>query len=187
MPPQATLYLAGPRSATVYLNGRHVESVESDITLALGMHVFAIPVEDFLKSGQNTLALEVVRGRGVTGFTSSALVMQQTFGEVLVAKIVPRAAGIVAPALMMSSPNWKSALTSAPGWEQPGFDDSDWQPVQALGGIESTLDLFQWNADAGLYDWPGYDGISPFLAHRRIVAQTILSSSQAHLRMEDLD
>ena len=32
----------------------------------------------------------------------------------------------------------------------------------SLGPIESSIDLLQWNADAGMYDWPGYDGISPF-------------------------
>ena len=30
------------------------------------------------------------------------------------------------------------------------------------------MEMFQWNADAGLYNWPGYDGISGYLAHMPI-------------------
>jgi alpha-L-rhamnosidase len=179
VPHDATLYVAGPRSVEVYLNGQLVERVESDITQPLGMHVFAAHVAPFLHAGRNVLAMKVVRGRGVTGFTNSALVMQQTFGEVVVAKIVPRPAGVMAPALMMSGPAWKSILNEQAGWQKADFDDASWAPVHALGGIESSLDLFQWNADAGMYDWPGYDGISPFLAHRRISAASIVSLTEA--------
>ena len=186
VPAQATLYIAGPRSAEVYLNGHLVEKVESDITQPLGMHVFAIPVVRYLAHGTNTLAMKVVRGRGVTGFTNSALVMQQTFGEILVAKIMPRAPGVMAPALMMTTPAWKSTTDVETGWETVAFNDSSWKHVQTLGGIESTLDLFQWNADAGLYAWPGFDGISPFLAHRRVAAQALLSMTQASSRLENV-
>jgi hypothetical protein len=175
IPPAATLYVAGPRSAEIYLNGRLVERVASDITQPLGMHVFAVPVQSFLHRGPNTLALKVVRGRGVTGFTNSALVMQQTFGEVLLAKIILRAPGIFAPTILLSGPGWKSTAQSTDGWEAVSFNDASWKPAEALGAAESTLDLFQWNADAGLYDWPGYDGISPFLAHRRIAVAKILN------------
>jgi hypothetical protein len=48
--------------------------------------------------------------------------------------------------------------------------------VQSIGGIESSIDLFQWNADAGMYDWPGYDGISPFLAHKNVAANKVAAS-----------
>ena len=186
VPAQATLYVAGPRSAVIYLNGQLIESVDCDVTQPLGLHVFAVPVAAYLKPGRNLLAMKVVRGRGVTGFTNSALVMQQTFGEVLVAKIIPRGPGIFATSLMMSGPDWKSTTVDSSRWEKPDFDDSSWKPVQSLGGIESSLDLFQWNADAGLYDWPGYDGISPFLAHRRIVAHEILSAIHGSSRFENL-
>ena len=186
VPAHATLYIAGPRAAEIYLNGNRVQHVESDVTQPLGMHVFAIPVDAALKPGNNVLALKVVRGRGVTGFTNSALVMQQTFGEVLVAKIVPQLPGVQGTALVMSDGRWKSSLTESPGWQSAAFDDGAWQPVQALGGIESTLDLFQWNADAGLYDWPGYDGISPFLAHRRIVAHSLLNATESASQIDGL-
>jgi len=93
VPQEATLYLAGPRRVKVWINGQLAEEVESDVTSPLGMHVFATSVAKFLHSGQNTIAIEAVRGRGVTGFANSALVRQQTFGQVLVAKIVARAQG----------------------------------------------------------------------------------------------
>ena len=93
--------------------------------------------------------------------------------------------GVAAP-VVMSDQAWKSSTTEVSGWESPAFDDSAWANVQSLGGIESSIDLFQWNADAGLYDWPGYDGISPFLAHRRIPIREILSATQGNSSFDNL-
>ena len=96
VPREATLYIAGPRSVSVWVNGQMVEKVRSDTSSPLGMHVFAAPVARALHAGDNVIAIEAVRGRGVTGFANSALVQQQTSGRVLVAKIVPRAEGVEA-------------------------------------------------------------------------------------------
>lgn len=178
VPANATLYIAGPRSVKVWLNGQLAEQVESDTSSPLGMHVFATPVAKYLRPGKNTIAIEAVRGRGVTGFANSALVRQQTFGQVIVAKILPLAPWVynadTAP-LMMSGRDWKSSIHFSNGWQNADFNDSGWRPVQSIGGIESSVDLFQWNADAGLYNWPGYDGISPYLAHLKIPARGILA------------
>jgi hypothetical protein len=176
VPKDATLYIAGPRRIQVWLNGRLAESVESDVTSPLGMHVFETSVAAFLKSGTNTVAIEAVRGRGVTGFANSALVRQQTFGQVLVVKILPKPRDVFGPALVLSDRAWKNSVAAPAGWQQPSFDDAAWKPVQSIGGIESSVDLFQWNADAGLYNWPGYDGISGYLAHLPIPASGILAS-----------
>ena len=92
------------------------------------------------------------------------------------AKIVPRAEGVEAPALMISDTDWRSSTTAEKGWEQAGFHDAAWKPVEAFGGIESNIEMFQWNADAGLYDWPGYDGISRFLAHMPLRAMSVMAS-----------
>ncbi|MDP9051195.1 MAG: alpha-L-rhamnosidase [Acidobacteriota bacterium] len=175
VPAEATLYVAGPRSVKVWLNGRLAEQIESDVTSPLGMHVFATNVAKLLMPGANTIAIEAVRGRGVSGFANSALLRQQTFGQVVVAKIVPAAQGIDAPPLMISDAQWKSSIAPTDGWENQAFNDGSWKPVQSIGGIESSIELFQWNADAGLYDWPGYDGISGYLAHKPIPASGILS------------
>lgn len=163
VPSSATLYIAGPRSVKIYLNGQLIDRVESNIDSPLGMHVYATNLSGHLQQGSNTLALEVIRGRGIVSLSNSRIVEQQTLGEVLVAKIVPAASWVDAPAILISSPQWKSNLTATSGWEQPSFDDRGWANVQSLGSMEGSIDLFQWNADAGLYDWPGYSGISPFL------------------------
>lgn len=176
VPKDATLYIAGPRRIKVWLNGKLAENIESDVTSPLGMHVFETNVARYLRPGTNTIAIEAVRGRGVTGFANSALVRQQTFGQVIVAKILPDPRDVSGPALMTSDKSWKSSLTAPAGWEQPFFDDTAWKPVQSIGGIESSVELFQWNADAGLYNWPGYDGISGYLAHLPIPAVGILAS-----------
>lgn len=176
VPKEATLYIAGPRSVSVWVNGQPVEKVASDTSSPLGMHVFATPVARALRAGDNVIAIEAVRGRGVTGFANSRLVQQQTSGRVLVAKIVPRAEGVEAPDLMHSGPGWRSSTTAEKGWEQPGFHDAGWKPAEAFGGIESSIEMYQWNADAGLYNWPGYDGISPFLAHMPLRVMSVMAS-----------
>jgi hypothetical protein len=181
-PATATLYIAGPRWARVFLNGKLVEDVKSDLDSPLGMHVFAGGVAHFLRAGRNTLAIEAVRGRGIVSASNSAKVSQQTFGEVLAVKIVPARRGVDAAALIASDGQWKSALHAAAGWELPAFDDSAWPRVQSLGGIESDIDFFQWSGDAGLYDWPGYDGVSPFLARYSLapVAVTHVFEGRSH-------
>jgi hypothetical protein len=186
VPADATLYIAGPRRVTVWINGQLAEQVESDVTSPLGMHVFAAGVARYLRPGANTIAIEAVRGRGVTGFANSALLRQETFGQVMVVKLIPKPLNVDGPALMRSGTDWKSAAAPSPGWEQPGFDDSQWPQVQSIGSIEGSIELLQWNADAGLYDWPGYDGISGYLAHLRVPATGIIAQyagrgSFAHL------
>jgi hypothetical protein len=155
------------------VNGSLAERISSDFLNPLGIHVFRIDVARLLKPGRNVIAIEAVRGRGVPGFVNSALAMQQIFGEVLVAKLVPAAGGVNAPAILVSGPDWKGTLHSSTGWEQPSFDDSAWPAVTPLSPIEGSIDLFQWNADAGLYDWPGYEGASPFLAHMFLPAARV--------------
>ena len=120
VPRQATLYIAGPRSVDVWLNGILAEHVESDVTSPLGMHVFATNVAKYLQPGVNTIAIEVVRGRGVTGFANSALVRQQTFGQVLVVKLLPQPEWVDGPALLISDKQWKSASAAPEGWQTGG-------------------------------------------------------------------
>ena len=187
VPAHATFYVAGPRSATVYVNGQLAERVSSDLLNPLGLHVFRTDVARMLKPGRNVIALEAVRGRGIAGFVDSALSMQQIFGEVLVAKLVPAAGGVNAPAILISGPNWKGTLHAAAGWEQPSFNDSSWPAVTPLSPIEGSIDLFQWNADAGLYDWPGYEGASPFLAHTYLPAAKVQDVMPGRSSFENLD
>jgi alpha-L-rhamnosidase len=185
--PAATLYVAGPRSVVVYVNGVLAEKVAADTPSPLGMHVFRTDVTKLLKPGHNLLAIQAVRGRAVPGFVNDAAAMQLIFGEVLVAKIVPAEGGMNAPAILMSGPQWKGALNASDGWEQPGYDDSAWPAVAALGPIESSINFFQWNADAGLYDWPGYEGASPFLAHVFLPAMDVEDFAPGRSQFENLE
>ena len=186
VPNAATLYLAGPRSVVVYVNGTLTEQIAADSVSPLDMHVFSADITKLLKPGRNLLAIEAVRGHGVPGFVNSVTAMQQIFGEVLVAKIVPAAVGIDAPALLISGPQWKGTLRAPDDWERPGFNDAGWPAVAAIGPIEGSIDFLQWNADAGLYDWPGYEGESPFLAHMFLPATRIDDVTTGRSRFENL-
>jgi alpha-L-rhamnosidase len=45
----------------------------------------------------------------------------------------------------------------------------------------------QWDADAGLYDWPGYDGIFGYLDHMDIPASTVLARYKGRGALANLD
>jgi len=162
-PAHATLYLAGPRSATIYLNGQRAGQYQLNLNLPMGIRVYACDVTGALRVGKNTLAIEAVRGPSIGSGADNRLSIQQTRGEVLALKIVPAAPGIDAPPLLVSDAQWKASMQASGDWKSAAFDDSGWPAADSLGGIESSIEFFQWNADAGMYAWPGYDGISPFL------------------------
>ncbi|MGA7785309.1 MAG: alpha-L-rhamnosidase C-terminal domain-containing protein [Candidatus Acidiferrales bacterium] len=146
-PAVATLYLAGPERLRVYVNGEMLANAERDPKSSLRPLVIAIDVSHNLHAGWNTLAVAATRGNR------------------LAAKIIPRGGGVVAAAILLSGPGWKCNLGAERGWEKPEFNDGAWKAVQALGGIENSVGFMRWNEDAAMYRWPGYDGISPFLAH----------------------
>jgi hypothetical protein len=145
-PEAATLYLAGPREAEVYVNGTPAARLAADPLSRLEMHVFVADLTRFLHSGDNAIAIEADHGRK------------------LVAKIIPAPIGILASPIFTSGSDWKVSQQAPNGWSGAPFDDRSWSPA-AGGSIESNIDFFQWNEDAGLYNWPGYEGASPFLAH----------------------
>jgi hypothetical protein len=147
-PAAATFYVAGPRAVDLWLNGQAVGHFLADPLSRLKEQVFygRIP-EGVLHAGDNIVATEAQGG------------------DHLVAKILPTGPMEFAPAIFISDARWKATTQAIGGWEKPEFDDSSWPEVDAWGPIESNIDFFQWNDDAGMYDWPGYEGASPFLAH----------------------
>jgi alpha-L-rhamnosidase len=163
IPPHATLYVAGPRSVKAWLNGKLVLDESADPQSPLGTHVFRSDVHSAMRTGRNVLAIEAVRGRGIVAASDSKIVQQIAFGETLVAKIVLAAPGLVDPPVAITNTAWRSVVAASEGWQAPDFDDHEWPHVQSLGPIESSPDFFQWNTDAGMYDWPGYMGMSPYL------------------------
>jgi hypothetical protein len=187
VPRQATLYIAGPRSAKIWLNGALLADFTSDLNSPLGMHVFAVSVASALHPGANNLAIEAVRGKGVMSFPNTEAVRQLTAGLVLVAKIVPAPEGVPASDLLHTDGSWKSSTVANAGWNQPDAGIEGWQPVQSLGGIESNIEFLQWNADAGLYAWPGYEGTSSFLAHMPVPVARVLASYRGDGALVGLD
>ena len=167
LPKSATLYIAGPREAHVYLNGRRIDDFYFNTDAPIGFRVFHTSVISALQAGDNVLAIEAVRGRGVVSGVGSKAMHQLAYGEVLAEKMIPAAFGVEAPALLISDSNWRSLVSSASGapehWTDSTFDDSSWQRVASLGPVESNVDFFQWSVDAGMYGWPGYRGMSPTL------------------------
>ncbi|MGC2619518.1 MAG: alpha-L-rhamnosidase, partial [Acidobacteriaceae bacterium] len=157
-PAEATLYLAGPAAAHAWLNGTPAGNFEQDPLSRLKFEVFSANVAPLLHAGDNVLAIEASRG------------------SELVAKIVPAAQSVFAPAIVISGPDWKATTQAAANSQAAAFDDSSWPAVTAHGGIESNIDFFQWNDDAGLYAWPGYSGTSPFLAHADLSAARVLDT-----------
>ena len=187
VPHQATLYLAGPRSVRVYVNGELADQVEADLSSPLTMHVFASPIAKYLRLGNNTVAIAAVRGRGKWCRCTSRASKWESRGLTLVAKLIAARPHQDGPVLLISGPAWKGSLTAADGWEKSNFDDSSWRDVEAFGGIESSIEMFQWNMDAGLYDWPGYEGASPFLAHLYLPAENVTHVYVGRNSIEHLD
>ena len=168
-PSKATLYVAGPQQVAVYLNGQLVGNFKNEPAVRLRPFVFYLDVSQQLKVGSNVVAMQVMGG------------------DRLAVKVLPSAPEELAPALLLSGPDWKFSTEVQAGWERADFDDRNWKPVVALGGIESNIDFFQWNSDANLYRWPGYDGISPFLAHLPLPASKVTDTFEGLGHLEHME
>ncbi|HEV2487058.1 MAG TPA: alpha-L-rhamnosidase C-terminal domain-containing protein [Terracidiphilus sp.] len=173
LPSVASLYLVGPRSAKAFLNGKLVMDQAADAASPLNTHVFRADISSALRIGQNVLAIEAVRGRGIVAASTVPEVQQLAYGEVLVVKVVPAGLGVDAVPLAHSNSTWRGVAAAPQGWQAPGFDDRAWPHVQSLGPIESRAEFFQWNIDAGMYDWPGYLGMSPYLRTYTLLAANV--------------
>jgi alpha-L-rhamnosidase len=187
IPDAATLYIAGPREAHVYLNGHLLADFTSNIDAPINFRVFHADATQALRIGDNTLAIEAIRGRGVASGARAIATQQLAYGEVLAAEIIPAAFGVEAPALIITDTNWRSTATRAGHWQDSAFDDRAWPAVASLGPIEGNKDLFQWNADAGMYAWPGYMGMSEPLRTYTLKPQAVTHVYAAHSRLANLD
>jgi alpha-L-rhamnosidase len=187
IPGAATLYIAGPREAYVYLNGHLLADFTSNIDAPINFRVFHADATQALKLGDNVLTIEAIRGRGVVSGAGPIATQQLAYGEVLAAKIVPAAFGIEAPALIISDPSWRSTVTLADHWQDPAFDDHIWPLAASLGPIEGNIDFFQWNADAGMFAWPGYMGMSAALRTYSLQPQAITHVYAAHSKLANLE
>jgi hypothetical protein len=174
VPEHATLYLAGPRQAAIYVNGKEIGRYQMNLDFRMGIRVHAFDVTSALHAGKNVVAVQAMRGPWASNEAWDNVSRHLQRGEVLAAMIVPAVRGIAASPLMMSDGHWKAMTGTAPaGWQSASYNDASWPDADDLGGIESSIDLYQANADAGMYAWPGYDGISPFLAHYPLDAMRV--------------
>jgi hypothetical protein len=167
VPARATFYVSGPSRATIFINGVRAADFVMPQDATFRPRVFEFEATHFLHAGANVFAIQAV------GIFNRRLPKSLDQGLFLLAKLVPAAPEIDRPALLRSGAGWKVSVTAKDGWEKPAFADKDWESAQSFGTVESNIDLLQWNMDAGLYRWPGYDGISPFLGHVPIPAKTI--------------
>lgn len=192
LPPHATLYLAGPRQARVYLNGHQVAEFAPRAQSWMPFETQWADVGALLRPGRNVLAIEAVRGFSHSHHTNGLRTKQVNWGEVLVAKILAAPLAESGPALLISNAEWRgtkvlSKGTLSEGWQQPQFDDHLWPRVQSLGGMESSDEFYQWHADTGLYNWPGYLGVSSALRRYWMLPVKAVAEGDARFeRVEDL-
>lgn len=169
VPAAATLYIAGPEHIRAYLNGQLMATADRDPKAKTWPLVSVSDAVKNLRKGTNVLAIE------------------STGGSPLVAKIIPASTGVVAPAVFITGPSVKVSLNKAPRWQESDFDDASWPAVKLFGSIETKTSSFrrdflvasniEWNSDSEMYRWPGYDGISDFLAHLPLPAEGIRNVS----------
>lgn len=163
LPAEATLYISGPDHLEAFLNGAQVAAADRDPKAKTYPLVVVASVAKSLRADRNVLAIEA---RG---------------GSPIAAKLVPAAEGVMAKALVITGPGWKASVREESGWQQPDFKDTAWAQATALGSIDSKVEGYrpwvmktsnlEWNSDSEMYRWPGYGGISPFLAHLSIEAK----------------
>jgi alpha-L-rhamnosidase len=155
VPDQATLYLIGPYSYTLFVNATRISQHVNSPALIAELPVAISNIRANLHPGQNTLAV------------------QGSDGDAFALKIVPASQGIDAPPLLISDENWKASTTAPPGWEELEFDDSSWSAAQSLGSLEADFHRFQGNRDLEMYQWPGYEGIASLLDHAPLSATVV--------------
>jgi alpha-L-rhamnosidase len=171
VPQHATLYVAGPEASSAYLDGKLVDKVQQNPASPLKMPVYITDVSGKLHAGKNVLALEITPGDD----------------DQLVVKIVPATEGVAAAALLISDSSWKSSFAADSEWQNSGFSDGSWTPVAAMGSIESSLNFWQANDDAGLYRWPGYLGVSKFMKRTILPVQSVEQVFTGRSSYENLD
>jgi len=158
LPTQATLYFLGPFNFDIFVNGMNVSHVQQGRpTIIHDQPVVVLDVTEYLRTGINTAAI------------------QASAGGLLAIKILPEPQGIDGRGLLLSDASWRGTTVPTTGWEQPQFDDSLWSAVQAFGSIESDIHHFQGYFDLGMYQWPGYEGLSGILDHTPLSASAVLA------------
>ena len=150
----ATVYFSGLGLSELYLNGRKV----GDHVLSPGLTEYpkrafyvTFDVTSQLRQGANAMGVVLGNGRFYAPRSrTSSSTLSYGFPQLLLHLAVEYADGSTSE--VVSDESWKltadgpilanneydgeeyDARKEFPGWSQPGFEDSKWQPVQVLGG-----------------------------------------------------
>lgn len=194
VPRQATLYVAASGDVEVWLNGARLLAYFDNRTLRPGYTVHALDVATALHAGENALAICVTHLHGAHHTTTDPMTLQFVGGRAIAVKIIPAVRGVEAAPLLVSDTKWQGRMLAggAAGAKDlakastASYSGSAWRTAASLGGIESNIAFYQWNADAGMYAWPGYVGASQFLRHytlkpMRIVQVYTGSATLSHI------
>ena len=171
VPKQATLYVAASGDVEVWLNGTRLLAYGDNHTLRPGYTVHALDVAAALHAGNNALAICVTHLHGAHHTTTDPMTLQFVGGRAVAVKMVPAARGVDAAPILVSDAKWQVRMLAGGDADDlaevssANYDGSAWHAAASLGGLESNIAFYQWNADAGMYAWPGYVGASPFLRH----------------------
>ena len=157
LPSVTTIYVAGPRYLIVWVNGVMVASGQIGADAPTLPLVVSADVSHALVAGRNVIAVACA------------------YGDRVAAKLVAGGESVFGTTLESSDGTWKYSLSPDAGWQAVSFGDGAWPAVSVVGGLETDSGRFQGKADAELYRWPGYDGISGFLAHRSVHATAVLN------------
>lgn len=181
VPQAATLYVAVSGDVDVWLNGARLLTYSDDRTQRPGYTVHALNVAGRLRAGNNAVAISVRRLHGAHHSTTDPFILQFVGGRALAVKLLPAARGVPAKPLVISDASWRAKAFEDDKAQDgnlqqlstPDYDGSRWPEADSLGGIESKNAFYQWNADAGMYAWPGYVGASPYLRQYSLRATQI--------------
>jgi hypothetical protein len=163
------LFLFGSGVATVFINGKLVQEFRGPHDHSrFRKPVFQREIGEFVVTGNNLLAIRIVDG------------------ALIVCKIVQKQNGKTVNLLKTSS-TWKASQSEAGGWEQAAFRDEGWSRAAEAGKVEDA-EYLGWNLRNGMYEWPGFEGISPYLAHQnqRAVKVEISPENRTSFRNADL-
>ena len=134
----AALYAAGQDTVSAWVNGAQVLTADKfPPWKQMPWKKFVrAEVTDKLSAGANTIAIETVH------YVANPNGMAAADAPPMVATLVVEYADGTT-ATFVSGTDWKTAVPSAPGWEQKGFDDSAWKTAvpwsQASGPMSQPL------------------------------------------------
>ena len=128
---RALLYVTGQDAASAWINGKQVLDAEAlPPWKQMPWKTYAVrDVSEAVKSGENVLAIEIVRYANSSQTPmNAALYLEAEDGSVELFKT--------------GAPHWRAALNASGNWQAAGFDDSSWKEavryVPPASGFESA-------------------------------------------------